>query len=377
MPDRLIHAPILVNTIGHCAGVLIFGILLYLFVVSWRRSREERSILPALAAALAMLWNAGSLIALARPDTGDGATDIITTVSFSALSLLPAVLLHISLGALRRSLWMAGYLLSVASIALHIADLLTGSARFHSAALLSVTLGFGALTAISVAIDLRLRNRAAGSRLAGGMCLFLFAISFVHFGPGSPGGMWAGEVAMHHAGLPLALLVLLQDYRFLLLDTFLRFIVNATLSAGALLVGARVLTSRDLARHLEHPFDLGLLFVAGCLLLTGFVYLRNRAQRLVTRVLFLRSSVEEPVEQLRSLARAAAGETEYLHQAAAAVAQFLHAGRFHLEPRPSARIAGIAAPAAVLNPSAWELPSWVQAVVPLAFTRGGAQFLYL
>jgi hypothetical protein len=31
MPDRLsLHAPILVNTIGHCAGVIAFGILLYL-----------------------------------------------------------------------------------------------------------------------------------------------------------------------------------------------------------------------------------------------------------------------------------------------------------------------------------------------------------
>ena len=35
MPDRLsIHEPVLVNTIGHCAGAVIFGILLYLFVVN-------------------------------------------------------------------------------------------------------------------------------------------------------------------------------------------------------------------------------------------------------------------------------------------------------------------------------------------------------
>src|SRR5712671_889257 len=65
MPDRLsIHEPVLVNTIGHCAGAVIFGILLYLFVVDSRRAREDRSSLPALAAALAMLWNIGSLIAL-------------------------------------------------------------------------------------------------------------------------------------------------------------------------------------------------------------------------------------------------------------------------------------------------------------------------
>src|SRR5467141_2559710 len=98
MPDRLsIHAPVLVNTIGHCAGAVIFGILLYLFVVNWRRTREERSTLPALAAALAMLWNIGSLIALANVSGGGAVVNIIIAASFSVLSLLPAVLLHISL----------------------------------------------------------------------------------------------------------------------------------------------------------------------------------------------------------------------------------------------------------------------------------------
>src|SRR5437773_12255246 len=100
VPDRLsIHAPVLVNTIGHCAGAVIFGILLYLFVVNWRRAREDRSSLPALAAALAMLWNVGSLIALATGPDGGFVADVIVAASFSVLSLLPAVLLHISLEA--------------------------------------------------------------------------------------------------------------------------------------------------------------------------------------------------------------------------------------------------------------------------------------
>ena len=109
MPDRLsIHEPVLVNTIGHCAGAVIFGILLYLFVVNWRRAREERSSLPALAAALAMLWNIGSLIALATGPGGGLVADIIVAASFSVLSLLPAVLLHISLEANYRAVWLSG-----------------------------------------------------------------------------------------------------------------------------------------------------------------------------------------------------------------------------------------------------------------------------
>ena len=182
MPDWLsIHEPVLVNTIGHCAGCVIFGMLLYLFSVNWRRAREERSRLPAIAAALALVWNIGSLVALATGPTGGMAADIIVAASFSVLSLLPAVLLHISLESHHRTLWISGYVLSLTAVALHVVDLITRAPRFHYAALLLITLGFAWLTVIFVILEMRQRNRAAISRLAGAMVLFLFAISFVHF----------------------------------------------------------------------------------------------------------------------------------------------------------------------------------------------------
>ena len=37
MPDRLsMHAPVLVNTLGHCAGTVVFAILLYYLLLDWR-----------------------------------------------------------------------------------------------------------------------------------------------------------------------------------------------------------------------------------------------------------------------------------------------------------------------------------------------------
>jgi two-component system LytT family sensor kinase len=376
MPDRLsIHEPVLVNTIGHCAGAIIFGILLYFFAVNWMRTREERGILPALAAVLAMLWNLGSLVALAGGPNSGTATDIITAASFSVLSLLPAVLLHISLEADHRAVWMSGYVLSVTAIGLHIIDLLTQGERFHYAALLLVTLGFGGLTVLSVFLEVRQRNRAAGSRLAGAMALFLFAISFVHFGSAHPRQMWEGEIALHHAGLPLALLVILQDYRFLLLDTFLRFILNASLGAGAVLLCIRALQSQDLKRHLTHPFEAGLLFVAACLALTTFVYLRNRMQRFLTRALFLRANIEEPLRQLRDLGHAAANEAEYLNSASETIAGFFGTERHELCHDRLA--ADHVAPVAVLDPANWKLPLWVQAIIPLRLGQGDATFLLL
>ena len=378
MPDWLsIHEPVLVNTIGHSAGAVIFGILLYFFLVNWRRAHEERSSLPVVAAALAMLWNLGSLVALATGPTGGIVADVIVAGSFSVLSLLPAVLLHISLESRHRAVWISGYVLSMIAVALHASDLLTQAPRFHYAALLLVTIGFAGLTVISVFLELRQEHRAAGSRLAGAMGLFLFAISFVHFGGEHTRLAWSKEIALHHAGLPLALLVLLQDYRFLLLDAFLRFIVNASFAAGALLVAIRAVQSPELAERLQHPFEAGLLFVSACLLLTLFVYIRNRIQSVLTRVIFLRSNVDEALRELQHLARAAGGEVEYLRHAAEVIARFVRASRFDLAEEHPLIDEALTAPVAVIDASNWTVPSWVQAVLPMRFSRGDAQYLLL
>ena len=137
VPDRLsIHAPILVNTIGHCAGAIIFGILLYLLLLDWKRASAERSALLVVAAGLALLWNLGSLIGMATSPRGDPVADAIVAASFWVLSLLPAVLLHISLRSRHIAIWMAGSVVSSVAVALHIGDLVTGAPRFHYAAIL-------------------------------------------------------------------------------------------------------------------------------------------------------------------------------------------------------------------------------------------------
>jgi two-component system LytT family sensor kinase len=377
MPDWLsIHEPILVNTIGHCGGAVIFGMLLYFFLANWRRGREERAKLPVIAAALAFLWNIGSLVALGTGPRGGMAPDIIVAVSFSVLSLLPAVLLHISLESehrlesehppIWRSIWIGGYVLSSGAIILHIADLVTGRPSLHFDALLLVTIGFAILTAISVLFELRRKNRAATSRLVGAMVLFLFAISFTHFGAEHGHQVWSREIALHHAGIPLALFVLLQNYRFLLLDAFLRFVVNATLAAVAVLASIRIVESADHGSLRTHPFDAGLLFAGGCLLLTLFVYVRNRVQSWLTSVVFLRSNVDPALEQLLKLARAAQDESVYLPLAVEIVAGFVRTARFELtEQAPRGELA------------AWVQAAWVQATVPLRFSRGDTRYLLL
>ncbi len=363
MPDQMsIHGPVLGNTIGHCAGAVIFGMLLYLFVVNRRRTAEYRSALPAVAAGLAMLWNLGSLVALAAGPSAGAVVNLAVAASFAALSLLPAVLLHISLQSHRRFLWSAGYAVSGVAVALHIADLAVRSPRLHSAALGVVIVGFAALTALSVFLELRHKNRAAGSRLATAMGLFLLALSFAHFGGETAGPGWTREMVLHHAGLPLALLVLLQDYRFLLLDAFLRFLVNALLAAAVVLGAARIVTGPELAHWLADPFRTGLLFVTVCLLLIVFVYVRNWLQALLTRVIFLRSNIEEAIAELHQCSRAALSEPEYLSLAAEVISRFLRASRFELVDCDGA---------------AEGTAPWVNAVLPFRFSAGDAKYMLL
>jgi two-component system LytT family sensor kinase len=355
----------------------MFGMLLCLFFVNWRCTRETRSRLPAIAAALALLWNVGSLVAIASGPASGIAADVVVAASFSVLSLVPAVLLHISLQPRRRALWVSGYVLSFTAVVLHAGDLITGLALFHYAGLLVVTIGFAVLTLISIALEMRSRNGAEISRLVGAMMLFLFAISFAHFGSKQENQAWSNEIALHHAGIPLAMFVLLQDYRFLLLDAFLRFVVNASLAAAAVLLCIRIAHVPGLGRRLEHPFEAGLLFVSACVLLTLFVYARNSIQGLLTRVIFLRSSVDDALHDLRELARASHDETEYVRLAGEVIARFVRTRRFELTNESPFEDREVALPATITEVEHSKLAPWVHAVVPFRFSMSDTKYLLL
>jgi hypothetical protein len=375
VPDRLsLHAPIAVNTIGHCAGAIAFGILLYLLLLDWRRASGERSLLPSVAAALAFLWNVGSLIGIATTRSEDPVADVIVGLSFSVLSILPAVLLHISLQSRARPLWISGYVVSGAAVVLHIGDLITGASRFHYAAILLVTIAFAILTAASVAREaLSGAHDGAGKRLAGAMVLFLFAISFAHFGSTHDIHAWSGEAALHHAGIPLAIFVLLQDYRFLLLDAFIRFLVNGTMAALAIWVGFFAETRlRVTGRAAHDAFYAGMAFTTACLLLSLFAWLRTRAQRFLTRAVFLRSSVDRTLSKLLEIAGTPSSESAYLAAAAAAVQDFFSTRQCEVGSGsvPSRAIA-------VPDPARIQAPGWVRAMAPLRFSRGDAHVLWL
>jgi two-component system, LytTR family, sensor kinase len=311
----------LINLLGHAAGAIVFAIFLCLLFSGRGWSGGHGRYLSGLAATLSLLWNLGSLIVLARPELPAGVIGIVIAASFSVLSLLPAVLLHISLEDRQPALVLAGYLLSAAAIAMHFWEIRGNGPALHQAAILIVTVGFLALAVVAAA---RLALRGSGrARIVASMCLALFAMSFLHFGTGHAGQAWSSELIIHHAGIPLALLVLLQDYRFVLLDAFIRFLANALLAAVlawiALGAALRFAASGNISRR---PLEEASLLIAASLFLVFFAWLRNRLQAWLTSTVFRQGSLATLAARIRE-SPGFANELEYLDWAAATAATAL------------------------------------------------------
>ncbi|MEO5924388.1 MAG: histidine kinase [Bryobacteraceae bacterium] len=290
-----VNASLLVNALGHLAGVLLFGIFLVLLL------QDRAAGKSILAAGLALAWNLASLVVLGS----DEPSPWVVALGFSVLSLLPAVLFDLCLGG--GVLVRLGYGLAGLSIVPHIVEVFQPDTDLHRAALGAITIGFGALTVVAA-----FRVRGSTPRLIGTMSLFLLAMSFVHLGNGHAEQIWSQELALHHAAIPLALLVLLQDYRFILLDAFLRFLANVLLAAGFVGLGALAWRAGWFSGTYT-PVQLALLLMGACLLLVVFAVARGQVQRLLTRVVFRRPDEATLLNALRVPVR---NENSYVATAA-------------------------------------------------------------
>ncbi len=313
---------LLVNTLGHSAGVLIFGIFLALLLRDRAARRLRGGVKSILAAVLALVWNLASLIVLGSNSPDTWFVRITIAIGFSVLSLLPAVLFDLCLERRYRPLVRCGYALSTLATVLHIAELFRQDASYHRWALTSISIGFGILTLIAAVLVYRgERDRATTSRLVGTMSLFLLAVSFVHLGSGHARQIWSQELAFHHAAIPLALLVLLQDYRFILLDAFFRFLANVFLAA-VFVFGVVEAWQLGILPAADTPFHTALLLAGACLLLVLFALARGGVQRALTRLIFRRPNEEALLHDLKTPIR---NEEEYIAGAVSRLGQFMGA----------------------------------------------------
>ena len=375
-----LNQPLLINILGHAAGALIFAIFLVLLYSGRGWSGLQGRYLSALVASLSLAWNLGSLVVLAWPELPAPTLDIVVALSFSMLSLLPAVLLQVSLEGAWPALVGAGYGLSGAAVIMHFWEIRGNGAALHQTALLVITVGFLILAVVAVAAP-ALRKRRSGIRILGSMCLALFAMSFIHFGNGHASQAWSSELIVHHAGIPLALFVLLQDYRFVLLDAFVRFLANALLAAvltGLVIAAAFRLVLVE--RIAQPPLHEALLLISICLFLVFFAWLRNRVQAWLTQAIFQRGSIAGLLGRVKDCP-AFSSEDEYIVWAAAAIAAAVNTNNYAVVSQNEFEAAaGLHAPVlanlfpASSSSSKW---NWAEVVVPVRRGQGDRQLILL
>ena len=245
----------------------------------------------------------------------------------------------------------------------------------HQLALLLIAIGFGGLTVTAFLIGRRgAKNSMEWFSLG---CLLLFTSSFPHFGYEHVGSPWSAEVTWHHIGMPVALVVLLRDYRFLLLDTFIRFLMNSILAVsyltGILLLGQRFALWDKMEASL---FLTGLVLVGLCLSLIVFANIRDRLQRWIGRVIFRRQNLDVRLSRIGQLSAKAESEDQLLESAAQEVAGHLRAEQFAVvaQPRRASEEPVVLFFTEQLEPLPQAL-LWAEAQIPLRFSSGEVRFL--
>ena len=247
---------ILVHLVGFLTGIVLYAML---GVMTLRtraaRSRAQGSAtgtdrIPLATAALGLVWNCGALVIYGVQDLGlIGPQAWTIALAFSALGFLPAVVVHSAVQSLRqlrrtRGLVIAAYALSGAAAALQCYAAAAGQPLPYRPAMLGLTIGYAAVVAVLAVLS---RGQPGWRRALAGVALAAFAVMAFHLGQHVEGSdSWVMELVGHHASLPLALVILYQDYRFALADIFLKralTLVSLIAVAAALYLGVA-------ARHL-------------------------------------------------------------------------------------------------------------------------------
>ena len=376
--DAAIHSPVLVNAVGHLAGIVAFGAFLVLLDRRARLSRRTRLSAPTAAAALAFLWNLGSLVVLIW-DTDSNGQEIVASLSFAVLSMLPCVLLHLALRAQYRWLRAAGYLTGAISAGLHLLGAFGFANGFHKLAIQLTTNAFAGFAVVFVVLLLRGQadRRSAAMRASVAISLFLIAASFVHFEDDPGAASWARELLFHHAAIPLALFVLLHEYRFLLLDAFVRLFGVVALAGlfPAALLGALV--------HFGW-LDVGVAGSAGlagigvAMTLSILLYppTRNRIGNWIEPVFFRRGDIETALRRMSSLGNSSGAPV--IERISRLIGDFISAQRWSLAETEELdlefRVEALDERTSVRRPSA---VSWAEVAVALPVSPGRSRVLWL
>lgn len=303
-----VNAALLVNLLGFSVGVALY-LLIAIMVVRHRGSRraENADLLLLMTAVLGLLWNLGELIAFSQKDFGLLATPpIVTALSFSALGFLPSVVVHSARSDASSGLWLtvAAYALSLGATAMHFRAVALAINVPSDIALQTLTFGSLALAAGLLLFNFR---QAVEKKAVFAAALLVFAVSALHLSGEREGVNWYIELVAHQSSIPLALVILYQNYRFAFADLFLKRAISLTLLAAIALVLYVTVAVPLLRYHESHDRDdvQAAALVIGLWVATALIYpaIYKFAVWLVDRIILnrpdytkLQASIAEEIE---------------------------------------------------------------------------------
>ncbi len=243
------QAVALLNLLGFITGTALYAMLLAMVLNQSRTPAPAGAAgkpdrLPLLTSLLGLAWNLGALATVGLHGLGVGpaprASALLDAASFTALGFLPAVVVHSvlrtdearSFGSAFR-LTVLAYLLSAIAGILHFHQAIASGIAPAHWALHILTIGFVALTLALLAHTWRQTKLFALKRAGWVVALAVFSVSALHLShhDGQNYSWWI-ELVGHHASLPLAFVILYQDYRFALADIFLKRALSLMLLVG-------------------------------------------------------------------------------------------------------------------------------------------------
>src|SRR5262245_14246528 len=301
-------AAALLNLLGYITGLSLYAMLLVMLLRGPRAASsigteagadsDKTDRLPLLTALLGLAWNLGALLGLGMSNFGGWRSSaLLGAAAFTALGFLPAVVVHSVLrsgDAWRRPMPMgmliAAYGFSAAASALHFYQAFMRQTTPSHWALHILTAGFSALIIALLAVT---RGRPGWGGAGWVVALAVFAVSAVHLshheGREYP---WWVELAGHHASLPLALVILYQDYRFALADIFLKRALSLVLLVGLAFGLYLNVAAPTLDRRNGHPVAVGLLLGLWVLTALAYPWLRSGVTWFVYVVVLRRTDYE-------------------------------------------------------------------------------------
>jgi signal transduction histidine kinase len=218
---------------------------------------------------------------------------LILAGAFGALCFLPAVVLHSALRAGDKisrvqNMLIAGvaYAMSGVAAIMHFYSAISTSTAPSQLALRSVTVGFLVLLLAVLVIT---RGQEGRGRVLWVVAMSVFAVSALHLSNPEVGqDPWWLQLAGHHASLPLALLILYQDFRFAFADIFLKRALSFILLAGLIFGIFEAAVLPILTSNPTSERSIALLLSMWALTALIYPFLRRWAEWLIDKVVLKR-----------------------------------------------------------------------------------------